>query len=92
MTKDILIDNQSMERFPESLTLQLPPQKKRNLMSQFVTLSPESVSNKKKRSGRRTLQYVFTEHGMSIIANISMKTGKQNVEIGQLEQELGYGI
>lgn len=52
----------NQERFPESFMFQLQRQELTNLKSQFVTSSLHG--------GRRSLPYVFTEHGALMAATI----------------------
>lgn len=51
----------NIKRFPESFMFRLSGVEFRNLRSQFAT---------SKRGGRRYLPYVFTEHGVLMLANV----------------------
>jgi len=50
-------------RFPEDFMFQLTKEETESLRSQFAT-------SKTGRGGRRTLPYVFTEHGAVMLANV----------------------
>lgn len=51
------------DRFPEDFVFQLTPGETRNLMLQIATSSLE-------HGGRRTLPFVFTEHGAIMLATV----------------------
>ena len=54
------------ERFPEDFCFQLTETETENLRLQFATSSLE----KENYGGRRTLPYVFIEHGISMLAGV----------------------
>jgi hypothetical protein len=54
----------NIKRFPEDFCFQLTEEEFANLRCQFVT----SSSNKQNYGGRRYLPYVYTEHGVSMLA------------------------
>ena len=62
------------DRFPEDFMFQLAKEEWQNLKSQFATSS---------WGGRRTLPYVFTEHGVLMLSSIlnSKRAIKVNVQI-----------
>jgi hypothetical protein len=55
----------NMERFPEDFMFQLTEEEWENLKSQFATSSFQ-----KSHGGRRTLPYVFTEHGVLMLSSV----------------------
>ena len=64
----------NQDRFPEDFMFQLAKEEWQNLKSQFATSS---------WGGRRTLPYVFTEHGVLMLSSIlnSKRAIKVNVQI-----------
>jgi hypothetical protein len=53
----------NLSRFPEDFMFQLTEEEVANLKSQFAT-------SKNQHGGRRTLPYVFTEHGAVMLASV----------------------
>jgi ORF6N domain len=53
----------NLSRFPEDFMFQLTEEEVANLKSQFAT-------SKSQHGGRRTLPYVFTEHGAVMLASV----------------------
>ena len=58
----------NIRRFPEDFMFQLSVEEWKNLISQNAISS--SLVNAKMWGGRRTLPYVFTEHGTIMLASI----------------------
>ena len=52
----------NLKRFPDDFMFQLSETEFTNLKSQFAT--------SKKRGGRRTLPYVFSEHGILMLSSV----------------------
>jgi len=58
-------------RFPEDFAFQLTEEEARNLRSQFATSKIFPITEDPEfRGGRRTLPWVFTEHGAVMAANL----------------------
>ncbi len=67
----------NIERFPEDFCFQLTQKEWANLISQFAISSFQPIDSKRKNTsksdnygGRRTLPYVFTEHGVTMVAGL----------------------
>ena len=55
--------NRNRKRFPEDFMFQLTKKEAENLRSQFVT-------SRSMHGGRRSLPYVFTEHGVAMLSSV----------------------
>ncbi|WP_254513517.1 ORF6N domain-containing protein [Anatilimnocola floriformis] len=84
----------NIDRFPADFAHTLTSQELRDLKSQIVISKPEAASakevkaaglesNKNPRGGRRTLPWVFTEHGVAMLSSVlrSPRAVQVNIEI-----------
>jgi hypothetical protein len=62
----------NIDRFPEDFMFQLTPEEAESLRSQFATsnLKSQIATSNGSRGGRRTLPFVFTEHGVAMLSSI----------------------
>jgi hypothetical protein len=69
----------NQDRFPESFAFQLASQ-------EFAALISQNAISKKGRGGRRTLPWVFTEHGALQLANVlrSKTAAKASIRVVQV--------
>ncbi len=69
----------NQDRFPESFAFQLTSQ-------EFAALISQNAISKKGRGGRRTLPWVFTEHGALQLANVlrSKTAAKASIRVVQV--------
>ena len=74
----------NIERFPDDFMFQLTKEELKNLRSQIMTSNSSNLKSQivisSSHGGRRTLPYVFTEHGVVMAANI-LKS-KRAVSVG----------
>ncbi len=81
--------NRNIESFPKDFMFKLTAKEWKQITSQLVLELPEKKGNLKSQSvisswgGRRSLPYVFTEHGVTMLASIlkSPKARKMNIAI-----------
>ena len=71
----------NIERFPEEFCFQLTEQEYESLRFQFETSKINSEILKENRGGRRYLPYVFTEHGITMLAGVLKSEIAVNISI-----------
>lgn len=72
----------NIKRFPEDFCFQLTKKEYENLRCQIGTSKMGSQEKTDGRGGRRTLPYVFTEQGISMLASVLHSDMAVNVSIG----------
>ena len=72
----------NIKRFPEDFCFQLTTEEAESLKCQSGTSKIQESEKKDGRGGRRTLPYVFTEQGISMLASVLYSEVAINVSIG----------
>ena len=72
----------NIKRFPEDFCFQLTTEEAESLKCQSGTSKIQESEKKDGRGGRRTLPYVFTEQGISMLASVLHSDVAINVSIG----------
>ena len=72
----------NIKRFPEDFCFQLTTEEAESLKCQSGTSKIQEPEKKDGRGGRRTLPYVFTEQGISMLASVLHSEVAINVSIG----------
>lgn len=72
----------NIKRFPEDFCFQLTTEEAESLRCQSGTSKIQEPEKKDGRGGRRTLPYVFTEQGISMLASVLHSEVAVNVSIG----------
>ena len=72
----------NIKRFPEDFCFQLTTEEAESLRCQSGTSKIQEPEKKDGRGGRRTLPYVFTEQGISMLASVLHSEVAINVSIG----------
>ena len=72
----------NIKRFPEDFCFQLTTEEAESLKCQSGTSKIQESGKKDGRGGRRTLPYVFTEQGISMLASVLHSEVAINVSIG----------
>ncbi len=72
----------NVQRFPEDFCFQLTEEEAEILRCQSGTSKFQGIEKKDGRGGRRTLPYVFTEQGISMLASVLHSEVAINVSIG----------
>ena len=72
----------NIKRFPEDFCFQLTTEETESLKCQSGTSKIQEPEKKDGRGGRRTLPYVFTEQGISMLASVLHSEVAINVSIG----------
>ncbi len=72
----------NIKRFPEDFCFQLTTEEAESLRCQSGTSKIQELEKKDGRGGRRTLPYVFTEQGISMLASVLHSEVAINVSIG----------
>lgn len=72
----------NIKRFPEDFCFQLTVEEYENLKCQIGTSKMMDQEKSDGRGGRRTLPYVFTEQGISMLASVLHSDVAVNVSIG----------
>lgn len=72
----------NMQRFPEDFCFQLTKKDYESLKCQIVTSKKHDEEKLDGRGGRRTLPYVFTEQGISMLASVLHSEVAVSVSIG----------
>ena len=72
----------NIKRFPEDFCFQLTTEETESLRCQSGTSKVQEPEKRDGRGGRRTLPYVFTEQGISMLASVLHSEVAINVSIG----------